>query len=737
MDKELNAYVKKKRRVSRKWLFLVFLCGTLFSLCTPFLAQTSDPELCYVNWKTVLNQTLLFGKLVLCLIIGYFRNYYKRYGGVRICLYMLFVTVTSYVIVVHCLDALALFTWDQLKGNLLRRLDDSIIVIDENRNESTSMRRAEEPLVVEEHFRYLDEDVRFKCYHVMSFESEVEPLDKQVIWMHNDRPVVPSWKYKIHISFIDLNNTNNDVHSYIINSTLTIYLIEDSDFGNYSCYLRESAKRILKEGRTHNSKKQKKPEARQKPFFADDITDCICAELKNTDKELYRLLNEFYQSLKRIYMLEEVLRQNSYQWTGEFKLTKIDKSILIRSAPPGAVISVSASYLNLADKQDISLAFVINDKPFLDVCSSHQNACSQFILIYWLFWHPEGHFSVMPQMISYWLSMTSSILGKGWYCACPSTYGIHLFRFYRHFYNVTSGRDTIIEVEHPQAIRLIPRTADVLLTLNNDSKAKPIGEQCFNSVSLDSSCSWVESFIYELHSNFFLIEQICFSLMINLGALLAYICCKPIVRCLVAAASFILDGSVWEQPRSTLAGIGQDDSPARYDIYISHADSQWEVASDLASLLESFGKKVFYRERDVAIGDFTIHSVAKAITSSRMFLVIVSSEYIKSNLQNEFEMQMMLNQILKRKVAERNVMLYKLRRCRIPVFFCNCTNMQILDTSKTCLEERIGKLKRWSDCNSNERLVQLFSFLSCVSTLVLITVWLGYNKYKFDPFNIA
>ncbi|XP_041366647.1 uncharacterized protein LOC121381410 [Gigantopelta aegis] len=720
MDKELKIHRPKKGRVSRKRLLLLFICGQVFSLSTFFLVQTNNPELCYVHWRTILNQILFFIRLAVCLIVGYLQSYYRRFGGKRICLYLLFVSVTSYVVVAHCMDSMALFTWDQLKGNVMRRLDDSIIVIDENRNESTSMRQTEEPLVIQEHFRYIDEDVRFGCYHVMSFESEVEPADRQVIWMHNNESLVPSWKFHIDISFIDVNVTHNDsVHSYIINSTLTIYLIEDRDFGNYSCHLRESALKKLRDTKTNNNTKQQRPASRPKTSFVDDIIDCssfwICTELKYMFEEL----NEVYEDLQSLLMLQQVLQQNSYQWTGEFKLTKIKKSILTKSAPPGGIISISASYLNLAEKQDISLGYVINTKPFHEVCSGHLNGCSLFVMIYWFFWHAEGHFDVIPRMVAYWLHMSSSILGNAWQCACPSTYGIHVFRFYRHFYNVTSGRNTIIEVEHPQAIRLIPRAADLLLTFQNESTPEPLGEECFNSMPFIRSCSWMECVISELHRNFFWIENLIFALVIMTGVLVAYLFCKPIVRLLLSCASAILDGFDWVEPRETLGSIGHAGLPYKYDVYISHADSQRELASDLASLLESFGKKVFYRERDVAIGDLKIEAVSDAIVSSCKFLIIVSREYIESGFQNRFEFQLILNEIHEGKVNQRNVMLYKHGRCTIPTYFRDFTDMEILDTIGTSAEERFGKLRQWSNCKKNTRSIRLSMFLLFISSVYM------------------
>ncbi|XP_041366107.1 uncharacterized protein LOC121381077 [Gigantopelta aegis] len=716
MDQELKVYFPSGL-ISRKYLLLFLIFGLGSSLVPLFLAQPDTPEVWCINWNAIFGQIYVYARLAASVISRYLRNYYKNYGTLRILLYLTFVSCFSYICVVHGLDQAATMTWEWLEGNVVRRLDDSVIIIDENRNESTSMRRVQEkPKSIEEHFRYNGEDVYFYCYDAITFDVEVEPADKPVIWRHDGELVLPSDKVKIQFTFLTaadktIGEHNSTLYTYVIESTLKIYLVEDSDFGNYTCHLRQTAKGKHKVSQT-KPRKQRRSESRKqqmpKPVFKRHhssvfppcICRCICIliSLEDVVRQFEEMLSEFYSYIevrRQMQMFNENLRKtNIYDWTGEFMLTKINKTVLTRSAPPGGIVSMSLSYLNLAEKQDVSLDYVINDKAFHEVCTGNLNGCSLFVWIYWAFWHAKGHFGTLPNMFLYWLNMQSSILGIAWHCACPSSYGSHVFLFYRHFYNVTSGRNEVIEVEHPQSIKLIPRTPDILLAFQNESKPMLLGD----SLSIMGSYYWL-TYIQELHRNYFLIENMIFFGLLVFGVLITYAINKLMVRLIVACRNVILEGPFWHGSRvkkigETLGSIGHLGLSCKYDVYISHADSQRDLASAMASILESFGNKVFYRERDVAIGDYKTESVSNAIVSSRMFLIIVSKEYIESGFQNGFEFQLMLYQINEKQVAGKNVMLLKHGPCNISTYF-GFTDMKILDMNKLCPEEFSKLFKNW------------------------------------------
>ncbi|XP_041367130.1 uncharacterized protein LOC121381835 [Gigantopelta aegis] len=725
MDQELKSYFPSKGRISRTDLLLFLILGFGSSLSLLFLVQPDTPECWCINWNAIIGQIYVYARLAASVILRHLRNFYERYGALRILLFLTFVSWLSYVIVAHGLDQAATTTWKWLEGNAIRRLDDSVIIIDENRNVSTSMRRVqEEPKSIEEHFRYNGEDVSFHCYDEMAFYVEVEPLDKPVIWMRNGKLILPSEKIHIELSFDDVTDANKitgehnaRLYSYFIESTLKIYFVEDSDYGNYTCHLRQAARikhdisqtKSNRQQRSEN-KKQQMPKPDFKRHFTSVFPPCICRciyiyfNFEDLAKQFEEMLSEFYafiEARRKMQMCKENLRKtNIYDWTGEFMLTKINKTVLTKSAPPGGIVSISASYLNLAEKQDVSLDYVINDKANHEVCTGNLNGCSLFVWIYWAFWHAKGHFGTLPNIFLYWLNMQSSILGIAWHCACPSSYGSHVFRFYRHFYNVTSGRNEVIEVEHPQSIRLVPRTADILLAFQNESKPMLLGD----SLSIMGSYYWL-TYIQELHRNYFVIENMIFFGLLVFGVLITYAINKLMVRLIVDCRNVILEGPFWHDPRvkklrETLGSIGHIGLSCKYDVYISYANSQRDLASALASILESFGNKVFYRERDVAIGDYKTESVSNAIVSSRMFLIIVSKEYIESGFQNGFEFQLMLYQIHEKQVAEKNVMLIKHGPCNIATYFGDFTSMKILHMDRLCPEEFSKLFNNW--CTGQE-----------------------------------
>ena len=715
MNQELKLHFQTKRRITRTHLLLIMILGLGSSLGQLLLTEPETPENLFINWNVVFGQISFYARLLTIEILQYVQNFIKRYGVWRSILYLVFVSFMSYVCVAQGLDRTATLLWEYFEGNVIRRLDNSIVIIEENRNESTSMRRVKEkPKSIEEHSRYNGEDVRFRCYDVMTFDADVEPVDMPVIWRRNGELVLPSEKVKIEFSFQSINDSDDSsrLYSYWINSTLTIYLVEDSDFGNYTCHLRNAAKVkdpvFQPETSGHQQPKQKdaKPGFRYEYYSVYSPCTCTCFYMSFEDfvRQFEQMLAEFYYfvNLQEPIQVskEDVPKANAYDWTGLFMLTKVTKSVRTVSAPPGGIVSISASYLNLAERQDVSLGYVINDQAYHEVCGGQLEGCSFIVWVYWTLWHATGNFGPIPNVFLYWLKMQSSILGIAWQCACPSSYGNHVFRFFRHFYNTTSQSNEIIEVEHPHSIKLIPRTADILLVFQNESIPKPLGVECLGSSSLIGVCSSMTEFIREFHNYYFLIENIIVYVLFVLAILITYTVNKLTMYIVIACRNVILEGHFWhdsldENKRKMLGNIGHTNIACKYDVYISHADAQIDLAAGLTSILEAAGMKVFYRDRDVAIGDLTIEVVASAIVSSRMFIIIASKEFTERRFHNSYEFCLMLNQIHEQKVDERNVMLLKLGQCNIGTYFSNYTDMNIIAMESLSPEEFLNLFKNW------------------------------------------
>jgi TIR domain len=71
--------------------------------------------------------------------------------------------------------------------------------------------------------------------------------------------------------------------------------------------------------------------------------------------------------------------------------------------------------------------------------------------------------------------------------------------------------------------------------------------------------------------------------------------------------------------------------PERRDLFLCHAwDDRRDTAKELHDLLESSGVKVWFSEKDVALGTSLIREIDKGLSKSRIGIVLVTPALFKS-----------------------------------------------------------------------------------------------------------
>ncbi|XP_067655978.1 uncharacterized protein [Haliotis asinina] len=653
---QLSCWCTKKATLETTHLLLILLHGLFLNLypLVLFFTDPNNPHLCFINWKNLLHTGLFFLKLVFTVLKSSVRMTLLKYGRWRVFFCCVFVVVSSYLFVAVVLDKSALWAWDTFKYTYIKRLEDSVVTIDETRPEFVMREReipGPEPLKLERHMRYEGEDVRLICEDLLVFDGIVKFHEKQVIWKHNGQRIDSSPRHRRHITTvfekIDKNSSKqwlsitDDLNVYHVKSELEINVINTEDFGKYSCHVAKLAtllasyvSKIMRETnagkpnhytREHDERFSMGKTSRECPNVRKKHSTCPCPYKDSPHLNTPPL---------------------PYTWTAEFIVQKIKPKRRRVSVPIGGIVSTSASYSYIEGPNQIDFDHEINGQSFVKICEGFDQSCSIFVFLYWYLWHDGGHYSNIPAFKNK-LLMVEGVGGTSWQCACPNTYGIHKFVFYREMYDKSLGRNQIIEVEYPDTIELIPEKPHLLDLYYNSSKdILPLIEpSCWGNVQT-AACDLLVMLVENISCNFLYREKQIFYGGLISCIMLAWFFTRVILKRVTNPCINMILGRrrVNIQPiqgRGTLAGIAQsDNTTVKYDLYISYADEQKAMASEIAKALISRGLRVCFRDNDVLGHEIVTEAVSRLIMQSWKFLVIVSQEYVASRFQNNFEIHL-------------------------------------------------------------------------------------------------
>jgi len=131
----------------------------------------------------------------------------------------------------------------------------------------------------------------------------------------------------------------------------------------------------------------------------------------------------------------------------------------------------------------------------------------------------------------------------------------------------------------------------------------------------------------------------------------------------------------------------EDDSPRKYDVFISHAsEDKDKVVRPLANRLQELGLKVWYDEFELKIGDSLRRKIDKGLVNSRFGVVVLSTSFINKGWTN-YE----LDGIVTRAVSDEQVIL--------PIWH-NITKQQVINYSPSLAD----KLARNTAINTIEEI---------------------------------
>ncbi|XP_046348079.2 uncharacterized protein LOC124128684 [Haliotis rufescens] len=626
------------------------------------------------------------GLSILRLCIAGVVAFVKRYGLKKVLLYLSFISALSCVIV-SGLDFTSINMARVLQKKILGRISDSVVEIDEMRGPIKFRHMTDSiPFSVEEHTKYPGEEVVFECYRHQRYSAEVLPWPDQVVWEKDGKPLHTSDHINITWTFENVTaGEDGEQHTdYLISSKLTIIFIDQTDFGNYSCKVKDNAIVI------HITLPKPKPP--MCPLEPPPPCMCFClCEPPPPPKPILRLTGKKQQ------------QNNEFQKVKVFSLVQMKELTRVVHAPPGGLVSFTATFDHLGEIDDVSFNYTIGGDPFDTVCGGLYTGCSKIVLFYWMFWHNGGHNDLFTWRAGS-VRMRNSVTGTGWQCVCKKTYNYHEFAFFRTVYNASLGREEIREVKYPHRILLSPRTPD-LFFVNFTNTPDPIAKEpcwirpkkqllhnyCEND---EAGLDWIMWILIEFEFPFMLSTFLIMFISVMFVAKLTS------TRFVIPVRNRILEGSFYPCRRcvktaETLGCFqGEGGEAPKYDVFVSHPRHGEVAGQQLTTVLESAGNQVFLPCRDILIGQPIIPAMVNAINTSRLFLVMVTQEYIQNGFNHRFELQHILLTGSRRERLSKRLLLILCDDCFVPEPFEGCPMIEWKTNDR--LDENKQQLRNWS-----------------------------------------
>lgn len=661
--------------------------------------------LTYINWSGLFQIILSLVDFIIrfCITCMYF--IVRKFGWRRLIMFLCTCVFLSLLTIVG--------TWELLlncvlliQGNIIKWLEGNIYHVSEQmelRNLSDYVTKhpltngREAPFLFYEYYRYNKEDVVFECEYAVSSFQDAKPIYETTWWRKNGVQVIPNDRIYINVSITALNHTkstNSPLMKYSVFTTLTILLIEDSDYGSYTCDFYNPMKVLVRPGfrmyERFNEPRHQRTEPSSNPA-------CQCQRppppkpLKEQCDHAQTFHLDFTYEAHRDCFAEFALTQ------------RLQKTIAV-ALNPGSILIESARYHTLADTSDIEFdvtAFIEKD----------HTCCSKFVILYWLLtrYKSFSHFpdSRIIQVEDYSFSFVRV------QCLCKSSFGTREFVIHRNHFNSSHGIRDQVQVVFPVKLKLTPSLSH---PFNQSSISADTSTECWDSETPPSNCYFIEHaldvfFYYEEHSFYFLFPAVL--VIIFLASILVHKCIVSFAYATLymgmkdetfpavtgTSPKRLKPAECIENDVNNVANDNSNDNPY-YDFYISYDEEEeydLMVAQHLKGLLLSMKQSVFDVRSDIDPGRCQVHEMSKAIERSHRFVIIVSEAY-QDSLEKLLEFNAVQEHIASQgnKPGDRMIIVFtehcEIRGCkRVPCIRIS----QIMKTLDALDEATLREFTKW------------------------------------------
>ncbi|CAL1528991.1 unnamed protein product [Lymnaea stagnalis] len=492
------------------------------------------------------------------------------------------------------------------------------------------------PFYLTTFYRYNKEDVVFTCEYNVFSARKAFPIYKNANWRKNGVPVIVNERIYVNIS-IQLLAKVDQLEYYSVKSTLTIEMIEETDFGGYTCVYYNPMHTLVTPGPSmweDFNKKNTQP--------SDKLHDpkCQCNPPKKIKQPENCPLSRQKQQGQR-----GALKEQTLDCFTEFRLEKINKGIISNALNPGSIFITSAHYITNTDIEDLEY-----DVTF----PSDKSCCSKLVWLYW-YWFRDGFFQRPP-------FTRTRIDGKVKYfyryqCMCPSSYGTKEFTLSRNYFNLTTRSYDRADIVFPFKLRLVPTLSHPWSSRNGSDILNLVDPSlsCWDSdftteSNINTVCAVISLLLESAFENLIFYEEWIFNVSIFIILMcvsfiplyLNRCCSRPILSaCLTYGRRETTLAAVKGEPityTGTCVGRNTDIHPDkfRYQVYISYEENnQFDlmIAQHIKGLLLTLNLSVFDCNSDVLPGMPVLEAIGKAIDSSYRFVVIASKHYLEDEVK--------------------------------------------------------------------------------------------------------
>lgn len=475
-------------------------------------------------------------------------------------------------------------------------------------------------------YRYQKEDAVFTCNHAVQSVEGHAPIIMSTGWLKNGVPLIPNDRIHergIILAINDIQQINRTLfpvaQTYHVVVSLTIELIQDDDYGIYTCS-PDIVFRIPVSANVRRLEECLEWHHKPRPFMKSE--DSHCSENFTSNKSS--------SPVKLIHLVTYTGMKNFM----DFSLIPYQEQTLRRELNPGSILSECWRYITVAEETDLDFDVTLYDKDHVE-----SNCCSKVLFVYESLKGVSfyGGFSV-----SHFDHFSQSVFAVvRVQCLCKSSFGMRRFVIIRNYFNQTLGTTVQMEVQFPVKLFLTPKLPRLNLSAN-------ISSECWGKDSPPPLCDIVlellldtfykaENFITGYSS----IYVVTYSLLYLTSI---YIVCRWVVP------TFFMNGVFFcalfrstvrlkpANPRGEANSNSEWDEAEHYDVYMSYdEEEQYDlmVSYLVKEVLTGWGLKVFHFSTDILPGHPQHLEMMNAIENSMRFIIIASKGYVHSTDKTE------------------------------------------------------------------------------------------------------
>ena len=369
-------------------------------------------------------------------------------------------------------------------------------------------------------------------------------------------------------------------------------------------------------------------------------------------------------------------------------LSRLPDRKIRRALPPGAIVSVKASYWqNEQDENEIAVDYLINQRSLRSSASVW--LCSKLLLLY--FWMSKSEsclrsvdFCIPPLEVSlaYNANTGKAKSGSFIFCLGPETYGWLEVEFYRQYYNSSTKQYELVRVIFPVKTFIQPGKQNLIsdLLLYNDSSTYAYKSWYASDwiptnleLQMTRQLAQAEALYFHREELIFIgaLAVVCIAILIGLLHVIdkAGTLCKKLILKRPVPPNHTRDRNNEDNDGDPEREV----SRPQYDIFLSLSETDaGRTGTCIVNIAEALKQRVFFPVRDIPPNLPELSVVDAAIENSRRFVILFSRHYMQEN--RLFEAEAIVNSVrLRCQNFPQTILVVKLDYSELPGWLTPCS----------------------------------------------------------------